>query len=68
MTFHRDDQPDDVRRAAVGALPVVVAETTDDRLVVLVGPTDLEDCHGSPEALTERLVVAAAEQGLALRE
>lgn len=57
-TFHRDDQPADVRTAAGGQAPVVVAET-DTGHVVLLGAAELHRCGGS----TDRLV-AAVEQAV----
>ena len=62
-TFHRDDQPAHVRTAADGVAPVVVAET-DDGVVVLLGPTELDACHGSPEGLMAALDAAIAATGL----
>jgi hypothetical protein len=59
-TFHRDDQPDEVRRAAGSATPVVVAELDGGDLIVLLGPDDLEACAGSPDRLVERLMSAVA--------
>ena len=43
VTYHLDDQPDEVRAATEGAAPVVVAET-DGGLVILLDPVDLERC------------------------
>jgi hypothetical protein len=56
-TFHRDDQPDAVRRAVGDALPSVVAEI-DDGIVVLLGPDALDACDGSVDAF--RTAVDAA--------
>jgi hypothetical protein len=53
VTFHRDDQPDDVR--AAGTPPVVLAQTADDELVVLLNSDDLERCAGSTDLLVERI-------------
>jgi hypothetical protein len=61
--FHRDDQPADVRAAAQGTAPVVVARTDAD-LVVLLDPSALEACAGSPEALVTALEDAAVGAGL----
>ena len=60
VTYHRDDQPDAVRRAANGAIPVVLAETADGRLHVVAGPRALADCAGSPEALVDHVEAAVA--------
>ena len=46
--FHRDDQPDAVRVAAGGRVPIVVAET-DAGYVVLLESAELEACAGSVE-------------------
>ena len=50
VTYHRDDQPDEVRAAASGIAPVVLAES-DSGFRVVAGPDDLEACAGSPERL-----------------
>ena len=62
-TFHRDDQPDAVRRAIGGALPSVVAET-DAGVVVLLGPDALDACDGSVDALRAAVDDALARSGL----
>jgi hypothetical protein len=62
-TFHLDDQPAEVRVAAAGRYPVVVAETADGH-VVLVGPEELETCGGSVEALMHAVETSAAAKGL----
>jgi hypothetical protein len=63
-TFHRDDQPDAVRRAAGGQVPVVVAEH-DNGHVVLLEPHVLDECAGSIERMVEAIEAAAARLGLA---
>lgn len=60
-TYHRDDQPDAVRAAVAGRTPVVVAESSGG-FVELLGPSELEACKGSGEAL-----VQAIEQQVATR-
>lgn len=62
-TFHRDDQPVEVRDAAEGTVPVVLAETTIG-FVVLLGPRELEGCAGSVEAFSAALDRALAAAGL----
>jgi hypothetical protein len=57
-TFHRDDQPDDVRAAIGDSLPAVAAETVGG-VVTLLGPNELEACDGGVDAL-----VAAIEQAV----
>jgi hypothetical protein len=54
-TYHRDDQPDAVRGAAGGAVPVVVAEMAGGGVELVAGPDDLERCDGDPGALVELL-------------
>jgi hypothetical protein len=60
-TFHRDDQPPEVRAASTG-LPTVVAERADGTFVELVDAAALESCAGSPERL-----LALIEQALPTR-
>jgi hypothetical protein len=62
-TYHRDDQPDVARPLTDGRLPAVLAET-DDGLVVLLGPAELDGCAKSPERLVAALEAAVAEAGL----
>jgi hypothetical protein len=62
-TFHRDDHPAAIRAAAGGAAPVVLAETTEGTLVVMVGADELEVCAGSPKQL-----VAAIESAMATHD
>lgn len=62
-TFHRDDQPLEVRDAAEGLVPVVLAETTVGH-VVLLGPAQLEECAGSVDAFSAALDRALGAAGL----
>lgn len=62
-TFHRDDQPADVRSAVAGRLPAVVADT-DQGIVVLLGPEHLDACGGSVERLLAAVEDAVAREGL----
>jgi hypothetical protein len=63
-TFHRDDQPDAVRRATGDRAPVVVAETANG-LVVLLDGERIEAARGEPQRLMEAIEARAAEVGLA---
>jgi hypothetical protein len=63
-TFHRDDQPADVREAAGGVAPVVVATLDDGTDLPLLGPDDLAACAGSPERLVEEVESAMAQLAL----
>lgn len=62
-TYHRDDQPDDVRAAVGGAAPVVVA-VTDVGIVALLGADDLDRCDGSVGALVAAIEAAVDGAGL----
>jgi hypothetical protein len=64
VTFHRDDQPTRIRAGGGSAPPVVLAETTDGVLVVLVTRDELVRCAGSPERLSEAIRMAALAHGL----
>jgi hypothetical protein len=64
-TFHRDDQPDDVRAATGDRTPVVVAETAMG-LVVLLSGVALDACAGSIEAFSAALERSVTEHGLTL--
>ena len=63
-TFHRDDQPEAVRAAAEGVVPVVVAGLGDGTHVLLLDPDTLAACAGSPEQLIDRAVSAMRDRGL----
>ena len=63
-TFHRNDQPDDVRAAAADVAPIVIAETTDGYQVLLT-PDELEACNGSIDRLVEALEQATDRVTLA---
>ncbi len=62
-TFHRNDQPPEVRDAVSGQAPVVVAET-DGGLVLLLSPSDLDECDGSIDALMAAVERSAVRLGL----
>lgn len=63
-TFHRDDQPAGARAVVGDDLPAVLADMSDGAVVRLLGPHDLDACHGSPDALVEAIHRALAERGL----
>jgi hypothetical protein len=65
-TFHRDDQPDDVRAGSGDHVPVVVAELATGAIVVLLDAESLEECGGSVERLAEAIDVAIDRAGLRL--
>jgi hypothetical protein len=52
--YHRDDQPEAVRRASGNTAPVVVAETSEG-FVLLMSGADLAACNSSPEALFAKI-------------
>ena len=54
-TYHRDDQPDAVRRATGDTAPVVVAELADGTIEVVATPAELESCDGEPARLIRLL-------------
>nr|MBU6203399.1 hypothetical protein [Acidobacteriota bacterium] len=53
-SFHRNDQPEDVRACIGDRLPAVVART-ESGVVMFVTSAELDSCHGSPEALAALL-------------
>ncbi|MFN8017309.1 MAG: hypothetical protein U0P45_04205 [Acidimicrobiales bacterium] len=63
-TYHRNDQPDDVRAALQGMCPAVLADTAAGP-VLLLGPAELEACEGSPERLVAAIESAAVRLELA---
>ena len=63
-TFHRDDQPDEIRTAAGGLAPVVVAETNSGHMLLL-DPEDVDACDGSIDRLVAAIEQSADRLGLA---
>ena len=59
VTYHRNDQPDDVRTVTAGRLPAIVART-DDGVRMCVTSAELAACHGDPQALFELLTARLA--------
>ena len=62
-TYHRDDQPTEVRRASGDRAPVVVAESSGDFIVLLSG-SQIDDAQGDPERLVDMIETAAVKAGL----
>ena len=62
-TFHRDDQPGDVRAATSDTAPVVVAVTADGVIPLLDGAA-LDECGGSVDAMMAAIETAADAHGL----
>ncbi|MBX3287132.1 MAG: hypothetical protein KF703_17425 [Actinobacteria bacterium] len=62
-TFHRDDQPDDVRAALAGTYPAVLADTAVGP-ILLLGPAELDACDGSPDRLVVAIETAVERAGL----
>ncbi len=62
-TYHRNDQPADVRAVAGGQAPVVVAET-DEGYVLLLGPQALDACGGTIRGLTAAIESAVVGHNL----
>jgi len=58
-TFHRDDQPSEVRELTGGVAPVVVAQTLRTA-AVLLDRHAIERCNGSPARLSEAIRAEAA--------
>lgn len=54
VTFHRNDAPDDVKQAAAGHFPCVLARKASGVRMVL-DPEAIEQCHGEPSALLQAL-------------
>ncbi len=65
VTYHRDDQPDDVRAAIGDRLPAVVAETASG-VTLLLGGDELEACDGDPQSLIAEVRRAVIDRGLSL--
>lgn len=63
-TYHRDDQPANIRIATGNAVPAVLADTSEG-VVSLLGPADIQSCDGSIETLIRAIHVAAASGHLA---
>lgn len=53
-TYHRDDQPHEVRIASENRSPVVVAETTNGHVVLLDGRS-IDEAGGDPHRLIDMI-------------
>ena len=62
-TFHRNDQPDDVRRASGDRAPIVVART-DREMILLLDDQEISATNGDPEALIAAIERVAETLGL----
>jgi hypothetical protein len=62
-TYHRDDQPPQIRTVTGGTTPVVVAVTEGDVVPLLDGDA-LAACAGSIDALVAAIETAAHAHGL----
>jgi len=62
-TYHRDDQPPEIRVASENRAPVVVAETTTGHVVLLDGQR-IEEADGDPHQLVELIEKAVNERSL----
>lgn len=62
-TFHRDDQPSEIRDVTAGRLPAVVA-VTDAGPRLLLDADQLEQCAGSPSALIDAIATACQQDDL----
>ena len=61
-TYHRDDQPDDVRRASGDTAPVVIAETSAG-FVVLLDDERISSIAGDPSRLFDLIGEAVDAAG-----
>ena len=57
-TYHRDDQPGNVRAALMGSAPAVVAELHDGTVVPLLDGDALEACGGDVQRLVDAVDAA----------
>jgi len=55
LTFHRDDQPDDVREHLNGHYPAVVMRREDGRIEGFMNAEDIEACHASPDTFVAEI-------------
>ena len=62
-TYHRDDQPDDVRRASGDTAPVVVAKTSEG-FVLLLDDARISSVDGDPSRLVALISEAVEAAGL----
>lgn len=60
-TYHRNDQPDDVRACIGDQLPAIVARS-ERGVELLVGPAELATCHADPDELLKLLQSLLAQR------
>ena len=62
-TYHRNDQPDEVRRATGDRAPVVVAETAEE-ILVLLDDAQISAADGDPDHLITAIERSVESLGL----
>ena len=54
-TFHRNDQPDDVRACIDGNYPAVVMRGDDGKVSMFISASEIETCGASPEQFVAKI-------------
>lgn len=55
-TFHRNDQPDDVRQCINGNYPAVVIRDSSGEVSLLMSASEIKACEKSPERFVAEIV------------
>ena len=56
QAFHRNDQPDQVRKVIASNYPAVVAEDDVGKFSLFMTDAEISDCHSSPKDFMGRIV------------
>ena len=59
-TFHRNDQPDDVRACIDGKYPAVVMRGDDGKVSIFMSASEIETCGASPEQFVAEILRKSA--------
>lgn len=54
--FHRNDQPDQVRKVIAGSYPAVVAEDDLGNFSLFMNDAEISNCHSSPEQFMAQII------------
>lgn len=56
QAYHRNDQPDQVRKVIAGSYPAVVAEDDKGNLSLFMTDAEISSCHSSPEEFMAQIM------------
>jgi len=54
--YHRNDQPDQVRKVIAGNYPAVVAEDSSGKFSLFMNDAEISNCYSSPEKFMAKVI------------